>query len=497
MLGEIIIKEILESIKSPKMTLTFLICTILIMLTVFVGAKNYRIKLQEYKSDIAYENTMLKTYSSEEILQVRGKKVIKSPQVLSIIVTGIEEAIGNWATSVDENFVSMIPDFSDSKYTRNPTSSIFGEFDIILIVKIVISLLAILFTFDAIVGEKERGTLKQIFSNSQPRDILIIGKVIGSFFSFLIPFIVAFLLGMLLLIIYPDISLTNEEWKRIGLIFILFIFYLMVFFTLGLFISSRTSRSSSSILILLFIWAVLVFVIPKSFVAVAEQIHPLPSKFDIEKQKSDSASEIFKSFNLELKSKKLQEKYSEDIKKYNDIMKSKRGFKDLKEYDDIIKSNPGYEEYKKLTSALIEEMQAQIKAKNKEIDDSYNNKYRRQQTLAVYLSRLSPASVLSYASMSLGRSGIEEHERFVSSVDNYKKIYTEWLDKKRGRKIPMVYFMGIGPNFDIDDMPQFEFKPESLRVSFTRAIPDFVILILMSIIFFTGAFVSFLRYDVR
>ena len=53
------------------------------------------------------------------------------------------------------------------------------------------------------------------------------------------------------------------------------------------------------------------------------------------------------------------------------------------------------------------------------------------------------------------------------------------------------------PKPDISDMPQHEFKPESFRDSLALAIPDFAVMILMIIVFFTGSFVSFLRYDVR
>jgi hypothetical protein len=51
--------------------------------------------------------------------------------------------------------------------------------DLMFIVKIVLSLFAILFTYDTIVGEKEKGTLKLALSNDVPRDRLILGKAIG------------------------------------------------------------------------------------------------------------------------------------------------------------------------------------------------------------------------------------------------------------------------------------------------------------------------------
>ena len=50
---------------------------------------------------------------------------------------------------------------------------------------------------------------------------------------------------------------------------------------------------------------------------------------------------------------------------------------------------------------------------------------------------------------------------------------------------------------DIRDMPQHSFAPQTLRDSLMMALPDFIVLTLMILIFFSGAFVSFLRYDVR
>ena len=46
-------------------------------------------------------------------------------------------------------------------------------------------------------------------------------------------------------------------------------------------------------------------------------------------------------------------------------------------------------------------------------------------------------------------------------------------------------------------MPKYEFTPMSLRDSLSLALPDLIIMVLMVIVLFVGAFVSFLRYDIR
>ena len=115
--------------------------------------------------------------------------------------------------------------------------------------------------------------------------------------------------------------------------------------------------------------------------------------------------------------------------------------------------------------------------------------------LALNLSRISPASSLTFGVLSLGKTGIHEHERFVNSIKTYKPVFTKWVNAKM---IKSINFDGpTQPKPVLDDMPQHEFKPMTLRESFVLALSDIVVLVLMIIILFSGAFVSFLRYDIR
>ena len=183
MLREIIRKEILDNILSPKFVFTFLICTILILLSLYTGINNYISDQKEYQINVSLSKKRLENVQDYLDIQSQGVSVVKSPQVLSIIVSGIQKAVGRLSN------VRMWedPKLVDSKYTRNPVSSKFSEFDLKLIVKVIISFFVILFTHNAIVGEKEQGTLRLILSNNIPRYKLILGKIIGCFISLIIP----------------------------------------------------------------------------------------------------------------------------------------------------------------------------------------------------------------------------------------------------------------------------------------------------------------------
>ncbi|MGD0782478.1 MAG: ABC transporter permease subunit, partial [Candidatus Aminicenantales bacterium] len=218
MLKDIIKKEILETITSPKFVFTFLLCAVLILLSIYTGITTYRSDQKEFTAAVGLNKKNLESQTNYQALAGLGPKVNKPPQVLGAIASGISEAVGRVA-SVN---IAYDPNLVDSKYESNPVFSVFGDLDLTYIVKIVLSLFAILFTYDAIVGEKERGTLKLTLSNKVPRDRLIMGKVIGGYISLLIPLIIPLILSMLILLVYPNISMSGQDWVRLLLMFLMF-----------------------------------------------------------------------------------------------------------------------------------------------------------------------------------------------------------------------------------------------------------------------------------
>jgi len=231
MLKEIIVKEILKNIISPKLVVSFLLCTILILLSVYLGTVSYKEELDEYNAAVILNRKNLEANDSYGSIGIYGTKIIKYPEVLSIVTAGIRNAVGRQVT-ID---VRTIPSLTDTKYNGNMSLAIFGELDLILIVKIVLSLFVILFTYDTIAGEKELGTLRLTLSNNLSRHKHLLGKVIGGGVSLLFPFIIPLVMAFILLSLNPNISLSTENWIRIGLILVLFFFYLSVFFTLSLY----------------------------------------------------------------------------------------------------------------------------------------------------------------------------------------------------------------------------------------------------------------------
>jgi ABC-type transport system involved in multi-copper enzyme maturation permease subunit len=468
MLRDIIKKEILDNITSPKFVFTFLLCTLLILLSVYTGVTNYRAEKKEYTAALALNKKNMESQPNYQSLAGIGIKISKPPQVLGTVVTGIEEAVGRVAPVN----IAADPNLIDSKYSSNPVFAVFGALDLMFIVKIVLSLFAILFTYDAIVGEKEKGTLKLALSNDVPRDRLILGKAIGGYISLLLPLLIPLVLSLLILLIVPDISLGGQDWVRLLLVFLMFFLYLSVFFSLGLFVSARTTRSSTSFLVLLFIWVVIVMVIPKVAVITAGQVRPIPSVHEITAKKD--------AFLQQIQSEGQKGVIEWSRKNAADAAK------DVKAYQ---------EKFRQFIQDYQQELTSKIDENNAAIERDYQQRRRAQQSLAINLSRISPASALTFGSMTMARTGVDDFDRFLASVRAYKPIYTKWINSKLGQSIN--FQTGETVQIKIDDMPQHTLEPEWLSRSFVRTIPDFALLTVMIIIFFVGAYVSFLHYDVR
>ena len=116
----------------------------------------------------------------------------------------------------------------DSRFNDDPIFAVFRFLDLDFIFQIVLSLFAILFAFDAINGEKERGTLRLTFANPVPKDKYILGKLIGSFLALGVPLLIPILLGCLLLPIF-GIHLSGDEWIKLATVIFTGLLYFGVF----------------------------------------------------------------------------------------------------------------------------------------------------------------------------------------------------------------------------------------------------------------------------
>ncbi|MCE5272444.1 ABC transporter permease subunit [bacterium] len=461
MLSIIIRKEIQDSLASLRFVLTLLLCTVTILFTVWAGAESYRRDMKNFAANESLDRKLLDAQNNYNTFMRVGVKINKEPEALEALVSGVKDIAGNTAWVADEHQTVL----EGSKSGTNPFFAVFGGFDLTFVVSVIFSLLAFLYSYNTVSGEKEKGTLRLLLANQISRPTLILGKYMGSLISLLIPVLIPMLLGLIVLANYPDVSLNSEHWLRILLLVALYLLYITCFFTLGLLSSSLVSHSSISLLISLLAWICCIALIPRASVNLAGLISPVASQSEINFQKEaiyrQIHDEIYKKENLALQIQEFREKH------------------------------PGNRNYGELTEKLAGEEREKKEAQFSLIDTDYEAKKLRQQQLAADIARCSPTSALMFGSMALGRTGPAEYDKFLQSAREYRTVFLDWITAKS------MKFLTEHEAFDLSGMPRHTIAKSTLTESVTSAIPDYLVLILLNILFFAGAYVSFLRYDVR
>ena len=151
-----------------------------------------------------------KNQQADELIFNQGVYADLKPQLLAVFVHGLE---GNLPTQVHTARSGSRK--IDEDFYHNPFFALFSTPDYGYIVNIVVSLLALLFVFDAICGEKERGTLKVMLANAVPRDLTIFSKWIGGYLCLVVPFLVALLAGIAYIQLSGTVTLDAQSLERL------------------------------------------------------------------------------------------------------------------------------------------------------------------------------------------------------------------------------------------------------------------------------------------
>jgi vacuolar-type H+-ATPase subunit I/STV1 len=154
---------------------------------------------------------------------------------------------------------------------------------------------------------------------------------------------------------------------------------------------------------------------------------------------------------------------------------------------------------------LAEERVRKLADLDARLTEERRNRQNRQQGLALGIARLSPASAFSLAAAHLAGTSLDLPEYYLSQVNAYQERFAAFQKEKTGRSaggIRLVIKMGNdeedepGP-IDPAELPAFVFNPPSMASVLRAGVFDLSLLAFFNLLFFSGAFVAFLRYDVR
>ena len=143
---------------------------------------------------------------------------------------------------------------------------------------------------------------------------------------------------------------------------------------------------------------------------------------------------------------------------------------------------------------------AKISDAQQAIYNEYRNQQLHQVKLAQNISRISPTAIYQIGCESLVGTGIKHYERFFKKAIEYRRsllqftyeeypfnpnLFLEDAAKQKFREMPIT----------LDKIPKFDNTPSDVSTAFAEASLDILLLFLFNLVFFMGAFLSFMRYD--
>ncbi len=470
MIWHIAKRELYDNLNSLRFALATVLLLGLMLTNAVLHLREHPERVQRYRDDVAKHQNRIASHAGNglyDLAQQGPGNLYKKPSDLRFCIEGGEAFLSNqaqggyhrWSTDRLKSFwILVYPSATPNRDNVRPDVT---KVDWGFIIGYVLSLVALLFTFDSISGERERGTLRLTLANSIPRHTVLIGKFWGALISVNIPFTLAVLVNLLVISTSSDVHLGADAWGRLGIIFGIAFLYTCLFLALGLLVSTRVQRSAVSLVVLLLVWVTLVVFMPSTLASIAGgSASPRPT------------------FGFSERSWQLHNELGEE---YSDYRYGPR--------DDSMKSIQLSGEY------VIKDAEQQERLHAERLNQRISQVKR-----ARAITRLSPVTIFQHLLEAFAGTGFERHLQFLENVKVYAQQFRVFIDDTDRADPESPHFIGIREGMSKkpvspEAVPKFE-DTLSLSKDFNAAAIDLLLLTLFVIVLLSGAYLAFVRVEV-
>jgi ABC-type transport system involved in multi-copper enzyme maturation permease subunit len=329
-------------------------------------------------------------------------------------------------------------------------------------------------------------------------------------------------------LLFGSAVLDSSAWIRIGLVFLCSLLYLSTIFMMGIFVSARTRRSATSLVILLFIWVVLIMLWPNMGSYVARQTLKVEDKSIVD-----------------TKREALEREFRGKIDRFGDSIRRDcfHGGGRWWRFNvgGVSHEYSGNIPYPRASPYVDREnmiwflegtkycvpLQMEYADRIWELYRAYEDELHKQVAFSENISRISPAWTYYNAISVLAGTDYGAYTRFMNQARRYRQQLIDYTNARQGFSTPSFFTtMKVSDTLTYDQLvemqsrqgneaieklqwsywskapmlmgiPVFRHQPESLSESVQRTLPDVTILILLNMVFFLTAYASFVRQEVK
>ena len=484
MLGKLIAKEILEHLMSLRFAIACVLCLFVVLASFFVRSRDFSNVVDDHEYQERKISDNRSNFRSPWDMRRGRHLVVSKPNPLKVFVRGTQHTNAREAQfRFDRPVEYLRPNIS------NTAIPLFPEIDLVIFVGLILSLMAIVFGFDAICGEKQRGTLRLVLSYSVPRDTILVSKWIGGYISLVAPYLLTVIGLVGLVLAHPNMTLDAPQWLRLTGIFGLSLLYLAAVYSMALLVSTLTGRAATSIMILVTVWVVFFLIVPNLSAPVAQMVRPVPDVLDLQTQHEQVRREAWQ---------ELDEKLREHRETHNVTREAMNARWSDGPWSDIRRQGVEYQLYveEEVGAAALEAL-----ARVETINEPHHAKVMSQLRLNRWMARFSPYGSFAMAAAELAGEGGVSHYQFLDGVKDYQNTVCEhstkasmfWNQYQLDNQMPPYDW---GTHWT-EPFPEFRPKSSDQYSYLQGAIVDAGLLAGLTIVFFLISYVRFIRYDVR
>ena len=491
MLRTLIRQEFLTHLMSARFFAAVVITLLLVVANAVVLLEDYERRLAKYNQQETQHREKVqeaKTYSTLKL------SVERPPNRLSLFSAGLDKRLGS-TFEIHYGTVPMISS-GDARSLDNTFLNLFSKIDLVFIFQIVLSLMALLFAYDAIAGDWESGTLRLVISHPVRRGSILFAKYIGAMVCLLLPLMMSLLIVMLLLFVVSSIQLDTADLLRIGGIVLTTILYLSLFYLIGVLISTITRRTATSLMLCMFLWVVLVLVYPNWS---RYALNPVGDTRAIRNSMYDQVHQIWEAVDREQQAFLANSPLEGKPQKFNLKTTQSNSFYSGRKYGiDMKLSNPSdplvphVQKYHATMGALYIRLAEQAALVEKQ---ALERSTLRKSIWDERLMKLSPASLYRFSASAWAGTNLAGMSDFIEAVQSYRRTIIGYF-RDKDAFASRQWFASDQGEVDWWDLPEFRFTRAEVSKNAMRALPDLALMLLINLTLFTVTFLCFIKIEV-
>ncbi len=514
-------QELLTHLMSARFFAAVIITLLLVVANTFVLIGAHEERLADYSQREAVNRETVAATPAYSVLKL---KVQRPPNPLSLFSAGLETRFGS---DIDIAFDSVpalsnpiadvrpeeeqwtfgsVPSLSSPGTPlglNNPYLHLLSQIDIVFTFQVVLSLLSLLFAYDAIAGDWETGTLRLVLSHPVGRGSVLLAKYLAAMVCLLLPILMSLLLALIQCSFARSLQFGTDDFLRIGGIVLTTIVYLSIFYLIGLLISTTTRRAATSLMLCMFLWVVLVLVYPNwsrfalnpvgdmraAKLSTNQQIAQIREEADRERDRFLANSPLkgdpplffdtfagtgffkgggwylgdFPRVNIEIELKNTADTLVTHLRRYYEFASTLQIQNAEKVY------------------LAAEQLVAQIS--------------RRQARWDERLMKLSPASLYTFATAAWAGTDLDSMTDYIRAAQTYRRTLIDAFHE-RNTFVSLQWFSTNQGTVDWSILPDFRFEQADVSINAQRALPELLLLVFINLVLFMATFLVFIKIEV-